>query len=385
VKGESLSIFFREIVYIMDMKEAIDGGGDDIVEVWVVLDLGDHAQMHQGVFLFNSDLKGIVLDVLLLRLEPCYAGFFVILLSRPPFIQVDPLLSFPLLFRFVLLYDVFFIIVLYELIMANVVLLLADFVLAVVPFWGGEGVSPAQTSFIAHQQGFIFTVAILRPFVVLETQGNRRQVFESGHRVVVGSAVEVVERYHPVGRGTSESLGAGHVGKAGDPDSLSNGNGLLKVKILGHPDLDCAIPGRSHILHFPLELLRTEVLIFRENDDGLGDHIGMALRGAGGRRVFLIGLDVLEVLLLHGGECLVLKQHIVHELVPVHRPIRISVDFHEKLLQLFHRHVLPNDVSKGFDELIVLESHQGLTSSSSRAPPLSVSATSKALRSSMIC
>ena len=71
--------------------------------------------------------------------------------------------------------------------------------------------------------------------------------------------------------------------------------------------------------------------------------------------ISLVRLNILEVLLLHGGKSLVLKKHIIHKLMPLDRTVRVRVNLHEKLVELLGSHVLANNLSECLDKLINLE------------------------------
>jgi hypothetical protein len=67
--------------------------------------------------------------------------------------------------------------------------------------------------------------------------------------------------------------------------------------------------------------------------------------------IMLLRLNIFEVLGFHIRQCLVLKQHIVHELVPLNAAIRVSINFHEELVELLVTHALANDFFKRIEEL----------------------------------
>ena len=58
------------------------------------------------------------------------------------------------------------------------------------------------------------------------------------------------------------------------------------------------------------------------------------------------------MLLLHGRERCVLDKHVVHELVPVDRATRVSIDSHEQLVELLVLETLSEDFTEGCDELL---------------------------------
>jgi hypothetical protein len=57
------------------------------------------------------------------------------------------------------------------------------------------------------------------------------------------------------------------------------------------------------------------------------------------------------MLLLHALTCLILKQHVVHKLVPFDRAVGIGINPHEQLSQLLLVHVLADNLSESLDEL----------------------------------
>ena len=88
-------------------------------------------------------------------------------------------------------------------------------------------------------------------------------------------------------------------------------------------------------------------------------------------------------ILFHVGKGLVFKEHIVHEFLPFDRTIRVCINSHEQLFELFLIHTFLNDSSKGFDKLRY--QNNDITSSRFNSPPLSLSAASNASLNSMMC
>ena len=57
------------------------------------------------------------------------------------------------------------------------------------------------------------------------------------------------------------------------------------------------------------------------------------------------------MLRFHVAEGLVLKQHVVHELIPLDRAVRVSVNLHEQLVELLVRHASANYILETLQEL----------------------------------
>ena len=64
-----------------------------------------------------------------------------------------------------------------------------------------------------------------------------------------------------------------------------------------------------------------------------------------------IRLDIKRMRLLHGGQSGVLNQHVVHKLIPVDSTARVSINSHEKLVQLLVIQTFSQDSSESSDEL----------------------------------
>jgi hypothetical protein len=128
------------------------------------------------------------------------------------------------------------------------------------------------------------------------------------------------------------------------------------------PNLNHTVRTSCHILDL-LDVLGTlavrlllaggvgQVLRVQHNDGS--DVLGVAkLVLAGWWVSVVVALLIVEVLFFHGVEGLVLKEHIVHELVPLHGAVRVSVNAHEQLVKLLGTHVLlANNATEGFNEL----------------------------------
>jgi len=78
------------------------------------------------------------------------------------------------------------------------------------------------------------------------------------------------------------------------------------------------------------------------------------LCGARGWILFL-RLDVFKMLGLHIAEGLVLKQHVVHELVPLDGTVGVSVNLHEQLVEFLVGHGLSNDFFETGQKLQAVE------------------------------
>ena len=57
----------------------------------------------------------------------------------------------------------------------------------------------ANTEVISNQKCFVATVLVLGPWIVLQAEGYSNQVFDSTHRGVIVSLIEVIEADHTIG------------------------------------------------------------------------------------------------------------------------------------------------------------------------------------------
>ena len=69
----------------------------------------------------------------------------------------------------------------------------------------------------------------------------------------------------------------------------------------------------------------------------------MALFCGAGSWILFLRLDVFKMLGFHVTEGLVLKQHVIHEFIPLDGTVGIGVNLHEQLVEFLISHRLTND------------------------------------------
>ena len=98
--------------------------------------------------------------------------------------------------------------------------------------------------------------------------------------------------------------------------------------------------------HFSLILFKIKFLLFVliwRNNDNVSYHVSVTEFLLVWRMIWFNRLYIFVMFLFHRRKCLILKEHIVHKLMPLHSSIWVCVNSHKQLSELFSCHSFPNN------------------------------------------
>ena len=174
MKIKSLVLLVWQVLYIVDVDESIKRCRDNVVEVWIELNLGDPSLVNLLLNDGKSMLLLLIRDWLLLHQTD---GMLFSLWRLTSILPLTIRQHWLVLCLLVLLFFIGLLYLLVELIlnimlMTFVLILGTKLVLAVMPFSGGHIVHVADSKIVSNEKSFNLVFLVLGPLIVLKTKGN---------------------------------------------------------------------------------------------------------------------------------------------------------------------------------------------------------------------